>query len=185
MIWVFVCYFFTKTGKHIFLASPFCLWGLPFLHHWLQVFVEMSYILWCWGWEYYGLAQWFSKLQHFHGIINSQTEIIAVIHKLLLALKNMPKPTIKISKEKKISLCQLIGCSLSPKPKITMAPYFSAFIWTEMGSFLHSLFSCLTASFLVNYVFQARKQCIRAHLKPLKCFSSTFQSWRCKKYHPK
>lgn len=37
--------------------------------------------------EQYGVAQWFSKLQNFHGIINPQTEIIAVTHKLSLALK--------------------------------------------------------------------------------------------------
>lgn len=66
-----------------------------------------------------------------------------------------------------------------------MAPYFSALIWTVMGSLLHSLFSCSATSFLVNYAFQARKQSTCASLKLLKCFSSTFQSWKCRKCHRK
>lgn len=103
-----------------------------------------------------------------------QTEIIAITPKLSSALK-----------KGKMSLCQLHGCSLSVKQKITVTPHFSAFIWTAMGPFLNSQFSCSTTSFLVNYAFQTRKQCTCASLKLLRCFSSTFRSWKCKKRHPK
>lgn len=163
-----------EIRKHVFPAfSLFCLWGLLYLHHWLSFSVEMSDILWSWGGGVAWTCSVVQQITEFSWDYKS-TEIIAVTHKLSLALK-----------KGKVGSCQLRGCSLFMKPKIAVAPCFSAFIWTAIWSFLDSLLGCLTASFLVNYAFQTRKQCTCASLKPLKCFSSTFQSWKCKKCHPK